>query len=291
MDESARRSLYRHHNEIKNTSASEFLDKFFILRNAEIFAHEILPYFVANNWNYTLHNYEHSKRVIGNINLILDLLCDQPAADSLNNKEIELLYVAAWYHDIGMAAMPRNTETKSAHHSDASCEFIETIWDSQAPFNSNEFKDVLCTLILTHTHGLEIIQPHPDNYSVYEYTINMRRVSSILCLADLLDMGTKRVSKIAFDFLSNKEYMMKITKQFGGHTYPYLSEESIYHWNNNLNTSIQIKVSEKQIFIGYRSVNDDTDELVASLERKKKTIEKYLEMLSLRDVCVILSDE
>lgn len=291
MDETLRRSLYRHHNEIKNASASEFLDKFFVLNNAEIFAHEILPYFVANNWNYTLHDFNHSQRVIENINLILDLLGNRPLDGSLNNKEIELLYVAAWYHDIGMAAMPRSNETKSVHHSDASCEFIEAIWDGQAPFNSQEFKNALCTLILTHTHGLEIILPHPDSYLIDECNINMRRVSSIFSLADLLDMGTKRVSQIAFDFLANKEYMMKITEQFGGHTYPYLSEDSISHWNDNLNTSIQIKVAERQIFIGYRSVNKDAEKLVASLENKKKNIEKYLEILNLNDVCVILSAE
>lgn len=77
------------------------------LVTAEMIARGLLPYAVVSNWNYTLHDIDHSYRVCDNINMVLDMLPDASRPDP---KGIEILYQAALLHDAGMAFLSRDKE-------------------------------------------------------------------------------------------------------------------------------------------------------------------------------------
>ncbi len=88
--------IYRHLK--KNASEDTFRFKFNRLLEAEVLAKRILPFSQRANMNLTLHDAKHSERVIENVNRLMDIMEDA----NLNETEIEILYIAAWYHDIGL---------------------------------------------------------------------------------------------------------------------------------------------------------------------------------------------
>ena len=138
-----RRSLYRHL--LPEGASGLEVDEFIAghhkaLLNAESYARRILPFSQRYDTNITLHDAEHSSRVIDNINLVIDLLLKTGFVPT--RKEIEILYIAGWFHDIGLLV--------SGHQDHARCSAEILHKHPDMTDMSVGMSDAVCAVIRSH---------------------------------------------------------------------------------------------------------------------------------------------
>ena len=217
--------LYRH---LKNgMSADEFFLRYVRLLSVEAKAHIILPYSQRTNPDLTLHDANHSIRVIDNANTIIDMI-----PKSLNETELVLVYMSCWYHDIGMLLChdTYNPENKNKpNHAQVSAEMIRK--HDWLVDGSNEFKEALCKIIISHNNTIDL----PENVRIDGEDVRLKMIASILCLADLCDYNEYRAQKEVYELICDD----------------IKSDESRKHWIANKSVIIEISRSHKMIFVRY----------------------------------------
>ena len=189
------------------------------LSDAEAYARRILPFSQRYDGNITLHDAEHSVRVVENINLILD--CLSVMGFRPTSKEVEILYISGWCHDIGILLSP--------HRDHASCS-VEIIRSHPEMIDmSVGMSRAVCSVIRSHGHGIDDVsrQSHVDGE-----LIRLRNLCSILCIADLCDYNDYRAPMEVFELIEGK-----------------LGYVERLHWMANMGTTITINPKTMAIIV------------------------------------------
>ena len=259
---------YKHYRHLliddSDASIHEFRENHQSLVTAEIIARGLLPYAVVSNWNYTLHDIEHSFRVCDNINVILDMLPDKW---QLSPREVEILYQAALLHDVGMAFLSRDKERGiGVSHGELSAIFLKRI--SERGYLNNGFStlgstdqvDALCKVVESHCLRLHSDgSGHPcfddidETMPVDGADIHLKVLCAVLCIADGLDIGRNRISGTVYDILTDSEMLVTLSDIVGAQSVPYLGERSRHHWVMESHTTVDFEKDSGTVIIGAAS--------------------------------------
>jgi len=238
--------------------------EFYPLLIAEKSARRILPYSLVNNGNFTLHDAKHSERVIENVNKIIDILnTELSERNRLSEQEVLLLYISAWYHDIGMVVLPRSKEINDNNyrHGDASCAIIRR---KRKEFSLKTVQtEAICTIIRSHNHGFEEV---PEKIRISGKIVRLKKLCAVLSLADVCDICHERASTIVQGILEDEDLRTEIKNMSGADIADILDEESKKHWIANINSEIEIIPDRNTIYVGY--LDEDTCERALSYVRK-----------------------
>ncbi|MDR3075288.1 MAG: HD domain-containing protein [Candidatus Methanoplasma sp.] len=276
LESEKRVALYRHLTSMQDTTSENFFERYPDLRYAETVAREVLPYYIVNNWSYTLHDFSHSVRVIMRINEIVDMLPIKP-----NDTELRIVYLAAWYHDLGMVLMPRSKEKETACSHGEVSEIIVRKMSKEWKIKK-EHVNALCNVI--KYHGREFgFEKAKKTVMIEGEVINLRRICALFCLCDILDMGRERVSRIPYELFTDERLMVKLSDIIGGHAYPYIHKAAREHWIDNFESSMTIKADRKTIVIGCGNEKQKNKK-----EQKVRYARECLNELGLTDVSVEL---
>ena len=245
---------------------------------AEQIARGILPYTVVNNVNYTLHDLDHSFRVCQNINEIVPML----PGSRPNETEVEILYQSALLHDIGMAFLSRDRESGvGVKHGALSAIVLRSISgkmekDGFFRLGSPEMVDAVCNVVESHTMSVGsidrkreyVFEDIPENVTVDGTDVRLRMLCAILCIADGLDIGNKRISNTAYEILTDPELLVTVSDIVGSQGVPYLGEVSRKHWMTESHTVMEFDSRSHQIVIGVKSEGE---------EKHRQYLKSYLE--------------
>jgi len=226
LSEAERERLYRHFAGTEGNLQPHNLLK------AECSAHHLLPYSQRTNPILTLHGVDHAIRVIENINKILDMCKNEGTV--FNSIEIELLYTSAWLHDIGYIMIGMNDEKEDRKHCDESCRLIKKYDLASA---TNEFLYPLEKIIKSHGYGTGNV---PEKVKVDGKEIKLKKLCSILCLADMCDINEMRAHNVIYQILGEEKIL----------------DEDITakkHWIATRLVNIDINVEGKEIIVGYEN--------------------------------------
>lgn len=206
---------------------------------AEKNARSVLPYSQRSNPNLTLHDAEHSYRVIKLINEIIDVILDN--GNSLSDEEIKILYYSAWYHDLGIVLSDNEYDGKphKFDHAQLSAEILRKHSDEYFLFESESkeaFVDAVCRVIISHKHGTEDVS---EEITIGSNPVRLRLISAILCLADLCDISNRRAPTIVYQLLTDELNAKP------------LNAEEVRHWKANINTKIGLDSRKQLIFVEY----------------------------------------
>lgn len=147
-----------------NDKNSKFVNKMNILQETEKY---VVDYFKRHqNPIYTYHNLDHTQNVVKQAVKIGE-------ASGLSTSEMEILTLAAWFHDLGYF------ENFLAHEKVSAQMAHDFLSEKQYPTKNTE----------------EIIQAILNTQ--YPHTINDHPISNILCDADLHHLTTKNYIKIS----------------------------------------------------------------------------------------------
>jgi len=217
--------IYRH---LRNGwSTDDFFERYSRLLSVEANARIILPYSQRTNPDLTLHDAEHSVRVIENANTIIDML-----SEPLNETELILIYMSCWYHDIGMLLCHNTYNPKNKgepNHAQISSDLIKK--HDWLVDGSKEFKDALCTMIYSHNNTIDI----PKIVKIDGVNVKLNKIASILCLADLCDYNKYRAAKEVYELICDD----------------IESDESKKHWIANKSVIVEISKRHNMIFVKY----------------------------------------
>lgn len=234
-----------------DASVHGFFERHGAILTAEKIAEGLLPYTVLNNPNYTLHDLDHSFRVCDNMNHIIDIL---PESSRPSETEVVILYQAALLHDIGMAFISRDKESGlGITHGRMSARILEII--THRPYMEEGFWSlgsdahirILCDVIESHClplhndgRGGRSFEDVPDIVNLDGETIRLRRICSILCIADGLDIGNNRINDLTFEILRDREILVEVSDLTGSQSVPYILDSSARHWEMERHTSMSM---------------------------------------------------
>ena len=263
------------------------------LVTAEMIARGLLPYAVVSNWNYTLHDIDHSYRVCDNINMVLDMLPDASRPDP---KGIEILYQAALLHDAGMAFLSRDKERGiGVSHGELSAIFIKSI--SERPYLNDGFStlgsaeqvDALCTVVRSHCMRLHkdgsdspCFDDIDEMASVDGESVRLKMLCAVLCIADGLDIGSNRIPDTVYDILTDSAVLVTLSDIVGSQSVPYLGERSRHHWEMESHTTVDMIPESGTVIIGVGSPEE-----MSERQSLRTYLEYYFNILGL-DVEVVI---
>jgi molecular chaperone HtpG len=179
---------------------------------------------------YTLHDINHSELVVIRLNTIIP----DSLKEKLNEYEIFFLLCSAYLHDIGMADLEQikdycgeNAEIIRENHHKRSCIFIRDYFEEVGL--KDRFQGInIGKICLGHRkedlHDISLFPPHKAYKS---YDINIALLSSLLRIADELDITFERTPQIIYDNfdISNKKSREEWEK--------HLSIEGVTSTHNN----------------------------------------------------------
>lgn len=292
------RTIYRHLRfENEDPNEGDLRERYHVLREAEMMAYEVLPYGLVNNWEFTSHGIIHSLWVIRNINKILDFINEDEKI--LSETEVLLLYLSAWYHDIGMAMIPRSEENKArTKHGIISCLFLKDFRkrnsnsDEIGSLGTDPFFEALCTIIKSHNSEFKGGKKDSKNSLLFDdikehcdldgESIHLKKLCSIFCLADGLDVGKQRVPRFAYRcILTNYDLKKKVKKIIGADSYLYLNRKSRKHWVHNMSTGSDILCTNENdckkcvIILEY-----ETEKSFNHYSKLRASFERYIQHIS-----------
>ena len=239
--------LYRHliQNGSPN-SIEDFNNTYYGLIIAEKNARIVLPYSQRFNPNLTLHDANHSERVIEMINAIVDVIVDN--GGSMSETEMEILYYSAWYHDLGILISYREYSQDRSddgihalNHAELSAEILRCYREDYFKVTNNRMEDLceaVCRVVISHKNGFTGV---PDVFIVDGTPVRLNLLCSILSLADLRDISPLRAPKMVYSLLSGK-----LNKE-------RLDPEEDRHWIANISTDIQFSKHYPLIVVYYES--------------------------------------
>ena len=271
VDEMRGMDHYRHLiSDVSEDSIHKFCKEHVKLEVAEQIAENLLPYAVVNNFNYTFHDLDHSFRVCDNINRILDLF----PPGSFSSSEIELLYQAALLHDVGMVYLSRDKEPRlGISHSEMSAIVLREISTRKymnggfSSLGSREHVNALATVVESHGMDLKNFDDIPDIVTVDEETVMLKRLSAILSLADGLELGSQRISRTAFDILTDRKLMTSIADRVGTQSIPFMGKVSRKHWTREKETKVSFVGSENIVIsVGSEDAKAELTNLVSYMQ-------------------------
>lgn len=174
--------------------------------SAERYASEMLPFIPRGLPVYQSHGACHSKAIIRYINQFI-----RTSESDLNPREVFLLYLAAWFHDLGYLHPSSIHDRKS--HSELSADMIRTDPFISDLVNVEEFQS-LSVIIRFHDTNADLAD--------IENIINDRSplLAAIFRLTDSVDLGSDRCPPNVFSLIQD-----------------ILDERSRQHWkaHNNIN--------------------------------------------------------
>ena len=245
---------------------------------AEQIARGILPYTVVNNVNYTLHDLDHSFRVCQNINKVVPML----PGPRPNETEMEILYQSALLHDIGMAFISRDRESGvGVKHGALSAIVLRSISgkmenDGFFKLGSPEMVDAVCRVVESHTmpvgsidgDGEHVFEGILENVTVDGTNVRLRMLCAVLCIADGLDIGNKRISNTAYEILTDPGLLVTVSDIVGSQGIPHLGEVSRKHWMAESHTVVEFDSELRLIVIGVKSEDE---------KKHRQELKSYLE--------------
>ncbi len=275
----------------------------------EAFVEIVLPILSYQQPKFDTHAGEtHIRQVIKN----LDFLIPDKVKKKISSKELHLLLVAIWLHDIGKIPefnSSRSIKEQLADHANKSFEYIRK---SYASFHLDE-KEGLIVAYIVRGHGLIDLSILPEEKGLGTGdVINIRSLAAVLRLADELDIGYGRVPEI-IKLLSGIKGIEKwqIRNNIDGvviqsntweiivHSTPkdYEILESIkktVEWINSRLKDIQEELKKLELY--YRMIDLKVDDIyLKNIQLEKKLIEseeKYrLITENIDDLIIVLNSQ
>ncbi len=160
------------------------------IETAEQYASRLLPFIPRGLPVFQSHGIEHSRAIIRYINQFLTIPGLSPTPD-----EITLLYLAAWFHDIGYLH-PVSIHNRGKH-ADLSCEMIHrdpVIGDLISP----EDEAALDTIVRYHDTHADLTR-----ISGTGSEIRVSLLASLFRLADAADIGADRCPPEVFSLIED----------------------------------------------------------------------------------------
>jgi len=178
-------------------------DTILSLHQAEAIAHSILPYTNRLSPNFTLHDVNHSIRVIEYINQIIEATKEEK---DFTDSEIIALYISGWLHDIGMI----KGRDMHAMASAIMIEKLEKNW-----LMLRHLSMPVEEIVKHHSHCTSAdIEKLKTKIRIDGKDFNLRRACAILRLADESDMTLDRAPP-AVDFLLKDDFDDKAKLNWG----------------------------------------------------------------------------
>ncbi len=199
---------------------------------------------------YVFHNFPHVVEVVEAARQIA-------AGYDLSHKELEMLSIAAWFHDVGYADGAEGHEERSGAHARA---FLEAHGYAEA-----DIQTVLRCIQATK------LDAEPDNL-----------LARILCDADLSHLGSKlyweHCTRLRQELLLTKNHMMSEV-EWVNFELDFMNSHSYY-------TEVAHELFDKrkqkhirQLLKHKLRINPDTVDLIEDIERKERKEEKKLRKL------------
>lgn len=275
----------------------------------EAFVEIVLPILSYQQPKFDTHAGEtHIRHVIKN----LDFLMPDKVKKKISSKELHLLLVAIWLHDIGK--IPEFDSSKSikkqlADHANKGFEYIQKYY---ASFHLDE-KEGLIVAYIVRGHGLLDLSQLPEEKGLGTGdVINIRSLAAVLRLADELDIEYGRVPEI-IKLVSGIKGIQKwnIRNNIDGvviqsntweiivHSTPkdYEILESIKKTVEWINSRLRdIKEELKKVELYYRTIDLKVDDIyLKNIQLKKKLLEseeKYrLITENIDDLIIVLNSQ
>lgn len=252
LDQSSRRKVYRH---LKGHRTSREL------LIAEWVAHSVLPYIHRGIANHTAHDIGHSRRTIECLNKLIDLA--KVNGVNLTQKEILIMLIAAWLHDIGNLSASKRT-----NHADESWRMISIL--SKRDLRLGALMKPLEFVVRYHQSSRDIGEVPDREFRIDGEKVRLRLICSMFRIADDCDMGEERASDIAYLLLS-----------------PQFSDLEKKHWRaNKAVQSVDFDVEKEAVVITVASKRTASF-LTKDFRKKFARIEPYIRgMLPIRKVVV-----
>ena len=152
------------------------------------------------------------------------------ATSELNDKEVFLLLVGAYCHDLGMFLGGHQNESPQEirlHHHERSAGLIESLVTGHY-INLDTF-EVTVAKIIARAHRSVDIDEVPAEHNAEQSVIRTRLLSALLRIADACDLDHTRAPEAVFNFLFNS-----------------IPESSKQHWRRHITIRIKIPKVEKR---------------------------------------------
>ena len=169
-----------------------------VTENAKI----LLSQIVVDFPQYTLHDISHSENVIIRLNTIIP----DNLKKELNEYEIFFLLCSAYLHDIGMADLKgikhyygESAETIRENHHKRACIFIKDHFNEiglKDRYQGNNIGKICLGHRKEDLHDTNLFPPHK---AYKHYNINIALLSSLLRIADELDITFERTPQLIYD--------------------------------------------------------------------------------------------
>ncbi len=146
---------------------------------------------------FTDHGTQHLQRVISKLNALVSLLPTE-----LDDKEVFLLLVGAYCHDLGMFLGGHQNESPQEirlHHHERSAELIDVLVTGHY-INLDTF-EITVAKIIARAHRSVDIDEVPAEHNAEQSVIRTRLLSALLRIADACDLDHTRAPEAVFNFL------------------------------------------------------------------------------------------
>ncbi len=214
-----------------------------ILGEAQRYAQEILKNQLPEN--IVFHSFEHTRHVVG---AVLEIASHSGVTD----KELEILELAAWFHDLGYVTTFNNHEEKSA---EIAREFL-----TQKEYPSEAIDQVIGCILATK------MPQNPTN-----------KLEEIICDADLLHLANEKYCDIAellqeeLEQVHNKEIRDKdwyINNKNFIENHEFFTEYARINYTDKVKKNLDI-VKQK-----ITRMTEEKDDEVIALEKKVRKLKK-----------------
>ncbi len=176
----------------QGNGSTAYEHKLYVIKKAITY---ILRYIPREIPKFTDHGYEHSKRIIGYLNDVIDIY--QESGGELNEKEIFILYASAWIHDIG------NLEDRESH-AEKSCEMWDTLKRQNYLFDlDNPVESGLKTVVKRH-RSEEELDDIPERTHSCGDEIKVQLLATLFRIADSCDIDNRRAPEVVYDILQEE---------------------------------------------------------------------------------------
>lgn len=155
---------------------------------------EKILYFWANELQYfTDHGPEHSERVA---DYLTRMIVQNSSQVTFNDEEVFLLYLSAWYHDIGNLCGRENHHIRSRN-------FIRGSWGRTWLGNYLNRQELSVLGILCYAHGADPSSVYPRETIMDGHPVRLRTLGALLRLADACDSDCRKSPDEPFDLLKS----------------------------------------------------------------------------------------
>jgi len=195
------------HRVVLDEEDTKFLDEEFKWKLVEIarIARDILLYLPRKIGDYVDHGIDHSKRIIGIINELYDVV-NEYCSYKLDVIDVFLLKASAYLHDTGNIIRSREV------HGETSASIIEKIVQEKFKIlTSNETKALMMISWAHQGSLLRLISLENKFLKIRDKNVNIGFLSALFRLADALDVGVNRASPIVYEVI--KEELNEVSRR------------------------------------------------------------------------------